>query len=138
MAIYLMKMRNLFKKPREQDPQPPPVERVPPGDLPEQFEPGRKVKPVEIQQLAELIRKRYELDLGIWGLRDSPVRDRSKIMEKMRRSDATLLKINRTIQSWNRRDIFDSESDWEKFKEIQWRMMEGDKRVWAQDPPWND
>jgi hypothetical protein len=139
-------MRNLFKpfnpfppKPKPQAPtQPPPDPSDSPADLPEVFGPGRTVKPDEVRALAELIRKRYELDVEIWGLRDSQARDWPKIKDKMRRSDATLLKIRRTIQSWDRRDIFESDSDWHKFKEIQWRLMAGGKRDWAQNPPWKD
>ncbi|KAI9773763.1 MAG: hypothetical protein M1839_001995 [Geoglossum umbratile] len=132
-----MKIPNPFsKKPKPQDP--PPSEPVLPGDLPEYFDAGRKVKAAEIRHLTELFRRRYELDLQIWRLRDSQPRDRSNVMDIMRRSDATLQKIRRTVQAWDRRDIFDSDGDWDKFKEIQLRLATGEKRVWARDPPWKD
>ncbi|KAH0548625.1 hypothetical protein GP486_007831, partial [Trichoglossum hirsutum] len=102
------------------------------------FEAGRKVKAVEIRQLAELVRNRYELDIKIWQLRDAQHHDRPVIKEIMRRSDATLIKIRHTIESWDRRDIFDSDDDWAKFKDIQFRVTTGRKRIWTENPPWND
>jgi len=122
---------------KAQDP-PAPVPPVAPGDLPEPFEPGRKVKPDEVRHLAELIRKRYELDIEIWRLRDAQPRDRPHIREKMRRADATLLKIYRTVHAWDRRDVFESDADWAKWQDIKGRLEREGKRWWAANPPWGE
>jgi hypothetical protein len=99
---------------------------------------GQKVKPEEIRDLGELIRKRYELDVEIWGLRQVKPRDRPIVEEKMRRSDAILKQIYRTIHNWNTPDAFESPRDRESFREIKSRIeMEG-KRVWAVNPPWGE
>jgi len=46
----------------------------------------------------------------------------------MRRSDATLQKIYRTINAL----------DWVKLQEIKMRIEAGGKRDWTVNPPWNE
>ena len=99
---------------------------------------GRKVKPDEIRDLVEDIRKRYQLDVEIWGLRHVGERDRSVVEEKMRRSDAILQKIKGTINSWDSKDAFESKNDYEKLLEIKSRIETGGKRTWEGNPPWKD
>ena len=111
---------------------------VPPGDIPKALMPGLKVQPEESRNLRELIRKRYELDVEIWGLRHVKKRDRHIVEDKMRRSDATLQKIFRTVCAWDSPNAFESQKDWAKLQEIKKRIEEGGKRFWAADPPWDD
>jgi len=94
------------------------------------------VQPEEIRNLGELIRKRYELDIEIWGLRDVGRRDRPIVEDLMRRSDAILSKIQRTIGGWDSPNAFESEADWDKMKEIKRRMEADGKQIWADHPPW--
>ncbi|KAI9855253.1 MAG: hypothetical protein M1813_000486 [Trichoglossum hirsutum] len=131
------KIRNIFRRRKSQVTQ---QEQpgVPPGDLPKFLEPGRKITPEEIRDLGNLLRKRYELDVEIWGLRHVRPRDRPIVEEKMRKSDAILQKIRRTIDSWDRPDIFQSWGDWAKLQEIKRRIEEDGKRHWASNPPWHD
>ena len=94
------------------------------------------IQPEEIRNLGELIRKRYELDIQIWGLRDVGPRDRHIVEEKMCRSDAILSKIQRTVSSWDSPHAFESEEDWYKMKDIRTRMEAEGKRNWTTHPPW--
>jgi hypothetical protein len=111
---------------------------VPPGDIPKPLMPGRKVQPEEIRNLRELIRKRYALDVEIWDLRHVKPRDRHVVEDMMRRSDATLRKIYRTVCEWDSPNAFESQEDWAKLQDIKTRIEEGGKRFWADNPPWNE
>ncbi|KAH0538335.1 hypothetical protein FGG08_005070 [Glutinoglossum americanum] len=131
-----LRLRNIFhRRTRSQVTRQP---AVPPGDVPRPLAPGREVTPEEIRDLGELIRKRYELDVEIWGLRHVKPRDRRIVEDKMRRSDATLQKIYRTIYAWDSPDAFKSPKDWVKLQEIRMRIEEDGKRDWANNPPWAD
>jgi hypothetical protein len=94
------------------------------------------IQPEEIRNLGELIRKRYELDIEIWGLRGVGRRDRPIVEDKMRKSDAILSKIQRTIVAWDSPNVFESAADWDKMKEIKRRIEADGKRNWADQPPW--
>lgn len=109
-----------------------------PGDIPKALPPGRKVQPEDIRNLRELIRKRYALDIEIWDLRHVRLRDQYVVEDLMRRSDATLQKIYRTVCEWASPLAFDSQDDWAKMQEIKRRIEEGGKRFWATNPPWNE
>ncbi|KAH0558445.1 hypothetical protein GP486_004891 [Trichoglossum hirsutum] len=131
------KIRNIFRRRKPQvtvQEQP----RAPRGDVPKPVEPGRKITPEEVRDLGNLIRKRYELDVEIWGLRHVRPRDRPIVEDKMRRSDAILEKIRRTVDTWDRADVFESSGDWNKLQDIKMRIKEDGKRHWALNPPWLD
>jgi len=96
------------------------------------------VQPEDIRNLGELIKKRYELDIEIWGLRNVGPRDRPVVEDLMRRSDAILSKIRRTISAWDIPDAFETAEDWDKLKEIKRRIEAEGKRNWADHPPWID
>ncbi|KAI9773909.1 MAG: hypothetical protein M1840_006135 [Geoglossum simile] len=134
-AITIRINRLLRRRGQQQQQQRQPT--IPPGDLPQALAPGRKVKPKEIRDLRDLIRKRYELDVEIWDLRFVRPCDRHIVEDKMRRSDAALQKIRRIIRAWDSRDAFESLDDWEKLQEIKLRIESGGKRIWADGPPWN-
>ena len=108
-----------------------------PGDQPVPMLSGQKVSALEIRDLNELIRKRYALDIEIWSKRDCRPRDRKVVEDKMRRSDAALLKIMAIVEIWDKPDVWESQEDWRKMTNIRERLeMEAGKRVWTGNPPW--
>jgi len=108
-----------------------------PGDIIEPFPPGYKVMPLDIRELNELIKKRYALDIAIWAKRDCRRRDWPFVLEDMARSTAALAKIMATLKAWDRPDMWEKEEDWEKLKKIKRRLdVEGKKRHWPGNPPW--
>ncbi|PVH79234.1 hypothetical protein DL98DRAFT_632906 [Cadophora sp. DSE1049] len=112
-------------------PQAPVQVQVQPGDLPPVIPPGQKVTALQIRGLNELIRKRYALDVEIWNKRHCASRDRKILLEKMRQSDATLVKIMSTVRMWDTRDVWESNADYHRLKAIRHRLeMEGGKRLW--------
>jgi hypothetical protein len=108
------------------------------GDISQPLARGQKVKPDEVRELADLIRKRYKLDVEIWDLRHVQPHNRPVVKDKMRQSDATLQKISATIAAWNSPDAFESPKDWAKMQEIKKRIKASGKRNWALNPPWDD
>jgi hypothetical protein len=83
-----------------------------------------------------LIRKRYALDIEIWSKRDCKPRDRHLLEDKMRRSDAALLKILTIVSTWDTRDVWESDADWIRMRIIKERLESEGKRDWANHPPW--
>jgi hypothetical protein len=114
------------------------VYKIPYADLVPQRAHGQKVGSEEVRELCELIRKRYALDVDIWSLRDARSRDRDAVWVLIRRADAALAKIQRTLDSWDREDLFDSHQDWIKLQDIKKRMDAVGKRDWMNNPPWKD
>ncbi|KAI9776336.1 MAG: hypothetical protein M1839_000416 [Geoglossum umbratile] len=129
------KLRKFFKRHSKSNSTTLPVA---PGDVPTPLAPGRKVQPEEIRDLGELIRKRYKLDVEIWTLRHVRPRDRSIVEDKMKRSDAILQKIRRTIYAWDSPAAFSSQRDYERWQDIKVRIEAAGKRDWAAHPPWED
>jgi hypothetical protein len=115
-------------------PSPPPLA---PGDIPTHTL-GHKVSPEEVRELHELIRRRCELDVWIWGKRKCYPTDRWKVKKEMDRSDAALSKIISLVQSWDTEDAWDLKEDWGKLREIRRKLEEGGKRYWAAHPPWEE
>jgi hypothetical protein len=114
------------------------VRAVPDADIPKVRVQGEKVQSKEIRALCELIRKRYALDIDIWDLKDSRDRDRDEVWALIYKSDAALAKIKRTLDSWDRADVFDSERDWHRMQDIKRRINLEGKRDWVKHPPWED
>ncbi|KIW07009.1 uncharacterized protein PV09_01904 [Verruconis gallopava] len=106
-----------------------------PGDLPLERSPGQKITPEELRELRELIRQRYELDLQIWSERFLRPRDRDITEEKIRKADALLNKIRRTVITWDSPEYFESQ-DYKVFQEVARRIHLSGKRDWIKDPPW--
>lgn len=106
------------------------------GDVPKSRSRGQKITPEEVRELRELIRKRYALDVEIWRLKDVKSFQRDYVREKMWRSDAALRRIQDTVESWNHRNYFRTDRDWNKFQNIRDRVMENGKREWSNHPPW--
>jgi hypothetical protein len=111
---------------------------VPHADIPKVRVKGEKVQSKEIRDLCELIRKRYALDVDIWSLKDARDRDRDEVWALIYKSDAALAKIKRTLDSWDRVDVFDSERDWHKMQDIKRRINLEGKRNWVKHPPWEE
>lgn len=114
------------------------VRAVPEADIPKVRVQGEKVQSKEIRDLCELVRKRYALDVDIWSLRDARNRDREEVQALMVKADAALARIRRTLDSWDRSDLFDSERDWLKMQDIKRRINVPGKRDWLKNPPWAD
>lgn len=113
--------------------------RLPPGDQPSVFPPGHKISPIEIRELNELIRKRYALDIEIWSKRSCRPRDRHLVEEMMRRSDLALLKIKAIVHMWDTPEVWKSQADWNRLRDIRQRLeMENGQRLWSDNPPWDD
>jgi hypothetical protein len=61
------------------------------------------------------------------------------VVDKMERSDAALTKILVIVKQWDRRDVWESDLDWQKLRNIRERLDNtGGKRLWADNPPWNE
>lgn len=63
---------------------------------------------------------------------------REKIQEKMKSADAALIKIERTVLEWDKREYFETDAEYEKLKDIKMRILENGKRRWTKEPPWKD
>jgi hypothetical protein len=90
----------------------------------------------DIRELRGMIRYRYGLDIEIWKQRDLKGHMRDNLKENMRRSDAALLTIRKTLQDWDRREFFATEEEYRKFQEIKHRLMTGNKMNWEKNKPW--
>jgi len=109
---------------------------VPPADLPRERPANQKVTKEEIRELCDLVRKRFALDADLWNLREAREHDRHKVWDRIHKADATLAKIQRTLDSWNRVDLFESRSDWDTVVDIKRRVNLPGKRNWIAKPPW--
>jgi hypothetical protein len=54
----------------------------------------------------------------------------------MWRSDAALAGIMSTLEAWDNPDVWESAYEWQQLKEIRRRLEIANKRLWAQQPPW--
>lgn len=141
----MQKLRRLTKRPRSQPQSTSSSSSLPtsptppsPGDQLAPLPPGYKLTPLEIRDLNELIRNRYTLDIDIWNKRNCKPRDRHIVEDIMRRSDATLLKIMMTVELWDRPDIWEVSSDWQRLQTIRRKLDEGNQKRWANNPPWEN
>ncbi|KAF4627181.1 hypothetical protein G7Y89_g10975 [Cudoniella acicularis] len=119
---------------------PPPYVQLPPGDLPTPVTPEYKVSPAEIRELNELIRKRYALDIEIWEVgRLCKPRNQPQVEEIMARSDAALLKILTIVRAWDNPQVWKSQEDWIRIRNIRARLEKDPetKINWAATKPWN-
>lgn len=94
------------------------------------------ITPENLRELRETIRLKYALDIEIWRQRDVKFFSRDKLKENIRKSEAALEKIRKTVADWDRREYFSTDLEHEKFREIKRRLMEGEKADWTQKPPW--
>lgn len=96
----------------------------------------QRITAEQIRELREHIRHRYALDIEIWRQRNIKEFKRNKLKENMRRSDAALEQIRKTLHDWDRREYFASDVEYRKFVEIKDRLLGGAKADWAKYPPW--
>ncbi|KAJ4365714.1 hypothetical protein N0V83_008334 [Neocucurbitaria cava] len=90
----------------------------------------------QIRELRDLIRYRYALDVEIWGMRDVKWYQRDTLRTKMTRADAALATIKSTLENWDRAEFFQTDGEYRRFREIKRRIVDGDKRNWTANPPW--
>jgi len=112
-----------------------PKEVIPDGDWVKPRRKGQKVEPKELRELCELIRKRYSLDLDICSLQQTNIINRPVALDRAKKAEATLTKINRILDSWDTADAFAKEEDRAKFQEIRTRIKMNGKRDWTKHPP---
>jgi hypothetical protein len=105
-------------------------------DLPETPKQPTLVSPNSLFRLRELIRVKYALDIEIWNLRGTRMKDRPFVEVKMERADAVLSEIITTVQAWEGTEKSWTEDEWEKAKELRRRILSGNKRRWLEHPPW--
>jgi len=92
----------------------------------------------QIRELRGLIRYRYALDVRIWSIgRQAKWYQRDTVEADMRRADAALETIKRTLDAWNRREYFETTAAYEKLREVRDRILEAEMRDWLADPPWS-
>jgi hypothetical protein len=92
---------------------------------------------LEVRELHDLIRRRYALDVSIWGKQNCVPRNRPAVKEEMHRADAVLLRILSLVQAWDTPEAWESHADWQRLRAIKEKLeMEG-KREWAKHPPWD-
>lgn len=97
----------------------------------------KEASPETLRVLRELIRNRYELDVGIWGLRSARRPDRWIVLDMMDKSDAIMQEIHAMIGAWgDNRDKAWSDEEWEKVESIRKRLQNGGYQTWADNPPW--
>jgi hypothetical protein len=95
-----------------------------------------RITEIEVRELNELIRLRYTLDMRIWSYRNVHLEDRPLVVNVMWRSDAALAGIMSTLEAWDNPDVWESAYEWQQLKEIRRRLEIANKRLWAQQPPW--
>lgn len=99
----------------------------------------KESSPETLRDLRELIRKRYQMDVEIWGLRSARKADRPKVLEKMVVADAIMEEIWMTVGTWeNQQDGNWTDEEWVQVQEIKARLQSDGKRVWEGNPPWAD
>ncbi|KAL1595570.1 hypothetical protein SLS59_008208 [Nothophoma quercina] len=98
--------------------------------------PAQLITPEMLRELRETIRLRYALDIEIWRQRDAKPFARDRLKENMKRSEAALERIRKTLTAWDREEYFKTPQEHAKFQEIKRRLMEGEKANWTQKPPW--
>ncbi|KAF3050007.1 hypothetical protein E8E11_009842 [Didymella keratinophila] len=89
-----------------------------------------------MRKLRGLIRDRYALDIDIWSKRNLKRFQRDTVMADMVKSDAALVRIRRLLEDWDNSQYFERPEQHAKFREIKGRLMTGEKRLWASQPPW--
>ncbi|KAF2792511.1 hypothetical protein K505DRAFT_326094 [Melanomma pulvis-pyrius CBS 109.77] len=132
------RLSKIFKSGSKKSDGVPRLPTPPPGDIPTSRTKNQKATKEEIRDLRELIRYRYALDVEIWNLRDVQDFNRDVVREKMRKSTAALGKIKRIVDNLDDRSYFSSDAEYEKLRQIKFRVSEGGKRDWDRNPPWEE
>jgi hypothetical protein len=94
--------------------------------------------PEALRWLRDLIRTRYDLDMEIWSLRRARRPDRPVVEEKMKKADAILTEIYTMVRTWEENDKLWTPEEWELAQDIKERILADGKRMWMENPPWNE
>lgn len=94
--------------------------------------------PEALRGLRDLIRTRYALDMEIWSLKGVKRPDRPIVEERMGKADAVLEEIYNMVDTWEENDKVWTPQEWELARDIKARIQAGGKRVWKDNPPWNE
>jgi hypothetical protein len=87
-----------------------------------------------LQELRDLIRERYELDMQIYRLRNRTAANRDVVIKLMVKSDEILQKIRSIVEIWNPASF--DETEWPYAEQVKERLLADGKRIWATDLPW--
>lgn len=96
----------------------------------------RKTTPEALLRMQDLIRTRHELDLEIWRDRHVNKENRDVLMQKGMRADEILQEIYSIVDIWEESG-WDPE-EWKVARKIKQNIQDGNQRIWASNPPWND
>jgi hypothetical protein len=94
--------------------------------------------PEALRGLRDLIRTRYALDMEIWSLKGARKPNRPVVEEKMGKADAVLMEVYNMVDTWEPNDKVWTPQEWELARDIKARIQAGGKRVWKDNPPWNE
>ncbi|KAF2461820.1 hypothetical protein BDY21DRAFT_329738 [Lineolata rhizophorae] len=70
---------------------------------------GDDVRPEDLQEFRDLLRTKYCMDVDIWALNDVRAVDKEFVLDKMRKSEATVIELRNQVEKW--RDM-DSVNQW--------------------------
>jgi hypothetical protein len=98
---------------------------------------------IEISRLSlfkfrELIRYRFQLDRNIWLTGNCSPHDRQLIGDWMKRADRLLVHIQGSVQEWVEAENCWTREEYALLKDIQRRLLDDGKRIWAETPPWGE
>jgi len=98
----------------------------------------KQTTPEALRGLRDLIRTRYQLDMEIWSLKGARGPDRPVVMEKMERADSVLMEIYTMVETWEENEKMWTPEEWRLAQRIREQVMKEGKRVWENNPPWNE
>lgn len=98
----------------------------------------KKTTPEALRGLRDLIRQRYQLDMFIWSLKGARAPDRPIVEESMEKADAVLQEICAMVDTWEENEAFWTPQEWVLASKIKEQVMKSGKRVWRNNPPWNE
>lgn len=98
----------------------------------------KKTTPEALRDLRDLIRQRYQLDMHIWSLKGARAPDRPIVEEAMVKADSVLQEICEIVDTWEQNEAFWTPQEWALASRIKEQVMKGGKRVWRNNPPWNE
>lgn len=98
----------------------------------------KKTTPESLRILRDLIRQRYQLDMHIWSLKGARAPDRPIVEADMEKADSVLQEIYAMVETWDENEADWTPQEWALASRIKEQVMKGGKRVWRNNPPWNE